>query len=109
MRRIAFAVFAGMALGAVGAFAACPAGPAKPTTPTTRHTKPHPRADNCVNLNAVPQISATIVGAEPPPAVKTPVYGDPVSPAYQGPTLGLTKPDPGVRAAPVIGYKWSLE
>ena len=43
------------------------------------------------------------------PAVKTPVYGDPASPAYQGPTLGLTKPDPGVRAAPVIGYKWSLE
>src|ERR1700722_7498408 len=109
MRRIAFAIFAGAVLTGAGAIAACPVEPVKPAAPTSRHAKQRSRVDNCVNLNAVPQISATIAGAQPPPAAKAPAYSDPASPPYQGPTLGLTKPEPSVRATPMIGYHWSLE
>jgi hypothetical protein len=108
MARIAFAVFLGATLFAGMAQAACTVNP--PNTTNTHQAKKHPPADNCLNLTAVPQISAGVVAAEPAPAVKPPSYIPPTdSGPYQGPTLGMTKPDPGVRAIPTVGYHWSLE
>jgi hypothetical protein len=104
MTRIAFAAFIGIALAGAGAFAACPGNP-----PKSHPAKKREPADSCVNLSAVPQISATIVAAEPAPAAKTSTYSDPTPAHYQGPTLGMSKPDPGVRPIPTIGYHWSLE
>jgi len=75
----------------------------------TRQAKKHPPADNCLNLTAVPQISAGVVAAEPAPAVKQPGYTAPTESPYQGPTLGMSKPDPGVKPIPTVGYHWSLE
>jgi|SRR5271155_1137447 len=104
--RIAFAVFIGLALASAGAFAACPAQLPKTQT---RPAKPHAKADNCVDLGAVPQISSQVVEREPiAPVAKTP-YTLPTSAPYEGPTLGMTKPDPGVRPTPTIGYHWSLQ
>ena len=105
-RRLAFAVFVSIALATAGAVAACP-----PEYPKTHPpSKPHPQANNCVDLNAVPQISEHVVAAEPPvPPSKAPAYVAPTPAQYEGPTLGMTKPDPGVRPAPTIGYHWSLE
>jgi hypothetical protein len=103
---IAFAVFITTALAAAGALAACPAEHPKTQT---HPAKPHPKADNCVDLGAVPQISSQIVEREPTaPIAKTP-YTLPTSAQYEGPTLGMTKPDPGVKPTPTIGYHWSLE
>jgi hypothetical protein len=107
MARIAFAVFMGAILFAGMAQAACTVNP--PTT-NTQQAKKHPPTDNCLNLTAVPQISAGVVAAEPAPTAKTPSYtlpGDGVT--YQGPTLGMSKPDPGVKPIPTVGYHWSLE
>jgi hypothetical protein len=105
MARIAFAVFTGAMLFAGMAQAACTVNP-----PNTQQAKKHPPADNCLNLTAVPQISAGVVAAEPAPAPKAPSYTLPTdSGPYQGPTLGLSKPDPGVKPIPTVGYHWSLE
>jgi len=107
MIRVAFAVFVSLALGGSAALAACPANFAK-----THSAKARAQAESCanhVNLAAVPAISANVVAAEPMPAVKPPTYTDPKPAAYQGPTLGMSKPDPAVRAVPTVGYKWSLE
>jgi hypothetical protein len=104
MVRVAFAVFISLALAHGVATAACPSNP-----PKNHQTKAHAQPDNCVNLNAVPQISANIVAAEPRPAAKPPTYAQPTSAPYEGPTLGMAKPDPGVRAVPTVGYHWSLE
>jgi hypothetical protein len=104
--RIAFAVFIGVALASNGASAAC----SSDAKPKANISKKHVPVDNCVNLSAVPQISAGIVAAEPAPtAPKGPAYTDPTPAKYQGPTLGMSKPDPGVKPVPTIGYKWSLE
>lgn len=104
MGRIAFAVFIATLLAVGTAAAECPGGP-----PDTQAAKPGRHHDKCVNLGGVPQISANIVAAEPAPAVKSPTPADPTSTAYQGPTLGMTKPDPGVKPVPTVGFKWSLE
>jgi hypothetical protein len=105
MTRIAFAVFATITLSGAGALAACPVVSSK-----AHSAKTHTQATNCVNLSAVPQISAQVVAGEPaPPVVKAPAYADPTPAGYEGPTLGLTKPDPGVRPAPTIGYHWQLQ
>jgi hypothetical protein len=97
MIRITFAVFIGLSLSAVGAMAACP------NTPSKAHpTKTHQSGDNCVNLSTVPQISAEVVGGEP-------AYELPSSGPYEGPTAGMTKPDPGVKPAPTVGYHWNLQ
>jgi hypothetical protein len=102
--RIAFAVFLSAALAAGGALGACPE-PVK-----THPVKAHPQANGCVDLNAVPQISAQVVGREPlAPIAKSPAYALPESGPYEGPTLGMAKPDPGVRPTPTVGYHWSLE
>jgi hypothetical protein len=107
MVRIAFAVFMGATLLAGVAQATCTVNP---PNPNTQQTKKHPPADNCLNLTAVPQISAGVVAAEPAPAVKPPSYTPPADGGtYQGPTLGVSKPDPGVRPTPTVGYHWSLE
>jgi hypothetical protein len=103
--RIAFAVFLGAALSGSAAQAACSVNPPN----TTHQPKKQPSADNCLNLTAVPQISAGVVAAEPVPAVKTPGYALPASSPYEGPTLGMSKPDPGVKPIPTVGYHWSLE
>ena len=107
MVRIAFAVFMGAILLTSMAQAACTVNPPKPNT---QQAKKHPPADNCLNLTAVPQISAGVVAAEPAPAVKAPSYVPPPDGGpYQGPTLGMSKPDPGVKPIPTVGYHWSLE
>ena len=105
MVRVAFAVFLSIATVGGGAIAACPDN----NQPKTQTSKKHKPTDNCVNLTVVPQISAQIVAAEPAPVVKTPTYSDPTPAKYEGPTLGMSKPDPAVRAVPTVGYKWSLE
>lgn len=108
MRRIAFAVLAGVALVASGAFAACPQDHLKAKA---HSAKTKSAAGPCVDLNGVPQISEQIIAAEPagvPPA-KRPVYTAPAPAQYVGPTIGLSKPEPGVRPAPTVGYRWSLD
>jgi len=57
----------------------------------------------------LPQISANIAAVERVPASKlaAPVTLDDKS--YTGPSLGLTKPDPGVKPIPTVGYHWSLD
>jgi hypothetical protein len=106
MIRIAFAVFLSLSLAGSAALAGCP-------NPSKAHTaKARAEAQNCasrVNLGAVPAISANVVANEPAPMVKSPTYTDPKPLPYEGPTLGMSKPDPGVRAVPTVGYKWSLE
>ena len=104
MIRIVFAVFIGAALTSSGVFADCPG-----SSPKRHPAKAHMQADNCVNLGAVPQISEHIVATEPAPVAKAPSYSDSTPAKYEGPTLGLTKPEPGVRPAPTVGYHWSLE
>jgi hypothetical protein len=107
MVRIAFAVFMSATLFTGMAQAACAVNP---RATNTQQTKKHPPADNCLNLTAVPQISAGVVAAEPAPAVKAPSYTPPADGGtYQGPTLGMSKPDPGVKPIPTVGYHWSLE
>jgi hypothetical protein len=107
MTRIAFAVFLSLVFVGSAALAACPPISAKPLTAKERLQARH-CADR-VNLGAVPAISAGVVAAEPAPVVKPPTYIDQKPGAYEGPTLGLSKPDPGVRPVPTVGYKWSLE
>ena len=104
--RVAIAVLVSVGLAGSIARAACP-DPAKAHTPKARAA-----ALNCVshvNLGAVPAISANVVADEPAPAARAPTYTDPKPAPYEGPTLGMSKPDPGVRAVPTVGYKWSLE
>jgi len=106
MMRIAFAVFACVLLAYAGtAFADCPTGPAV----TGHHTKKHVPSTGCVNLSGVPEITAGVVAAEPAPLVNRQGYSPPTQNGYEGPTLGLTKPDPGVRPVPTVGYHWRLE
>jgi uncharacterized protein YggE len=107
MIRIAFAVFMSFVLGASAALAACPPLPAKAQTAKQRAQATHCAAG--VNLGAVPAISANVVASEPAPAARAPTYADPAPAAYEGPTLGMSKPDPGVRPVPTVGYHWSLE
>lgn len=109
MIRIAFAVLIGTFLLAGNAIAACPNDPPVKGQPKAPSAKSRVVASNCVDLNTVSQISANIVATEPAPAVKRPTYVEPASKPYEGPTLGMTKPDPGVRATPTVGYHWSLE
>jgi len=104
-QRIAAAVFVSVVLAAMSALAACPA--------PQNHPKPQPKthkpANGCVDFGSLPQLSATIIANEPFPARKVapPVKLD--DKPYNGPTLGLTKPDPGVRPIPTFGYHWSLD
>jgi|HubBroStandDraft_6_1064221.scaffolds.fasta_scaffold418631_2 hypothetical protein len=108
-QRIAFAVFVGAILAATGAVAACPAPPAQPKD---HHAKVQKPSNDCVDFNTLPQISEHIVAAEPAaaPIKATPLAPlGPDNPVYNGPTLGLSKPEPGVRPAPTVGYKWSLD
>jgi hypothetical protein len=108
-QRIAFAVVVGAILASTGVFAACPAQPVQPKAP---HAKVHKPGNDCVDFNALPQISEHIVAAEPAsaPVKATPAVPLlPDNPVYNGPTLGLSKPEPGVRPAPTVGYKWSLD
>ena len=102
---IAFAVFVGVALASSGAVAMCPVQPA--------HPKPHVKAQkpptDCVDLNGLPQISANIVAIEHPPAPKAAAPVDLGDKPYTGPSLGLTKPDPGVKPTPTVGFHWSLD
>ena len=104
---IAFAVVAAAILASTAAVAACPA-----PQPKDHHAKAHKPSNDCVDFDTLPQISEHIVAAEPgaAPAKAAPVAPPlPDNPAYNGPTLGLSKPDPGVRPAPTVGYKWSLD
>ena len=104
-QRIAFAVLLGAVLASTGALAACPAPPT--------HPKPHEKAqkplNGCVDFNALPQISANIAAIEPPPPPKRATPFDLGDKPYTGPSLGLTKPEPGVKPTPTFGYHWSLD
>jgi hypothetical protein len=105
MVRLAFAVFLSTMLAGGAASASCP----NDSKPKAHQAQLRQHADNCVDLNAVSQISADVVAAEPTPIVKTPTYTEPTSAKYEGPTLGMSKPDPGVKPVPTVGYHWSLE
>jgi hypothetical protein len=76
------------------------------------HTIPRQKtnapSDPCIDFSAVPQISANVVATTPAPGAKQPTYSLPTV-GYEGPTLGLTKPDPAHLPTPTIGYKWRLE
>ena len=104
-QRIAFAVLLSAVLASTGALAACPA-------PKT-HPKPHEKAQkplsSCLNFNDLPQISADIVAIEPLPAPKPATPFDLGDKPYTGPSLGLTKPEPGVKPTPTFGYHWSMD
>jgi hypothetical protein len=114
MIRIAFTVFVGTFLLSVSAIAAC-----SDDQLSNSHVKAHQaktRApSNCLDLNAVPQISANIVTTERATPVKQPTYSLQTATPYEGPTLGVTKPDPGLapvtkpQPAPTIGYRWQLQ
>jgi outer membrane murein-binding lipoprotein Lpp len=103
---IAVALFVGATVVASGALAACPSHSTK-----THTVKSHRLANNCVDLNAVPQITSQIVAGEPvASAAKSPAYEPLSTPSkYEGPTLGMTKTEPGVRPSPTVGYRWNLE
>jgi hypothetical protein len=102
---IAFAVFLGVALAGSGAVAACAIQPVHPKT----HVKAQKPPADCVDLNGLPQISANIVAIERPPAPKAAAPVDLGDKPYTGPSLGLTKPDPGVKPTPTVGFHWSLD
>ena len=104
-QRIAAAVFVSAVLVAGGALAGCPAPPIHPKPQAKMHKPPN----GCVDFNSLSQLSATIVANEPLPAHKVAPPVNPDDNPYNGPTLGLTKPDPGVRPTPTFGYHWSLD
>lgn len=105
MNRIAFAVFVSAVVAVAGnAIAACP-----DLQPQAHQTKKPSKTPPCVSLGAVPQISAQVVAGEPAPVAKPKTYEGLPSTPYQGPILGLVKPDPGVKPVPTVGFHWSLE
>ena len=106
MIRIAFAVWMSAVFFAGMAQAGCVVTSANTHGHWAKKAVP---ANNCLNLMGVPQISAGVVAAEPAPPVKAPSYAPPASVPYEGPTLGMSKPDPGVKPTPTVGYHWSLE
>lgn len=102
---IAIAVFVALLSAGAGANAACPPHPDK-----SQAVKSHQKSTNCVDLNGVPQITSQVVAGEPAGSIgKVPGYEPPTATKYEGPTLGLTKPEPGVRPTPTVGYHWNLE
>jgi hypothetical protein len=108
-QRVAFAVFS-MCIGAVsaaGAQADCPVPSAQPYN----HAKAQKPIKGCVDLNSLPQISAQIVAREPlaAPGKTPPQPPDADKTPYTGPSVGLTKLDPGVKPTPTVGYRWSLD
>ena len=110
MIRIAFAVFIGTFLASGDAMAACANNPPSNSHTKARPTKTRSASDYCLDLNAVPQISANVVATEPAPVVKQPSYSLPTPAPYEGPILGVTKPDPGMKLpSPTIGYHWQLQ
>ncbi len=104
-RRIASAAFIAAALAAAGAFAACPQNGQK-SKPHTAKTRP---AAGCIDLSTVPQISDHVVAAVPAGPIAKKQYSPPAATRYEGPTVGLSKLEPGVKPAPTVGYHWSLE
>jgi hypothetical protein len=106
MGRVVFAVLLSAILaGAGSAMAACP-----DTQPPSQQAKKSAANTPCLSLGAVPQISAQVVAGEPAPVVKPRTYeGLPAEKPYEGPRLGLTKPDPAVRPVPTVGFHWTLD
>lgn len=90
MRAAACAVVIAASLSAgAAALAACP--PSK-----TR---------NCIDFNAVPQISQDVVASEPTAKVPKKGWEPDKKGAYTGPTVGAV---PGVHRAPEVGYRWAI-
>jgi len=105
MGRVAFALLISAILaGAGSALAACP-----DTQPNSQQTRKSSANTPCLSLGAVPQISAQVVAGEPAPAVKQKTYEGLPAQTYEGPRLGLTKPDPAVRPVPTVGFHWTLD
>lgn len=107
MRHIALAVFVGSLLAGGNSMAACSNDQLGNNHATARQ-KIHEPSDPCIDFSAVPQISANVVATTPAAAAKPPTYSLPTV-GYEGPTLGLTKPDPAHLPTPTIGYQWRLE
>jgi len=117
---IAFAVAAGVMLMTAGAFAACQVAPTQPAK-AKQGVKPPKPDPHCIDLTGLPQISEHIVTREPGPApVKAPGADFEPTASSNSPTatnslsfgglaVGLTKPDPGVRPVPTVGYHWTLD
>lgn len=109
MIRVVLAIFIGLFSSGGNAIAACTNAPSGDTSAQPHPKKAQSPSDYCLNLNAVPQISANVVASEPVAAVKQPTYSLPTAP-YEGPTVGLSKPDPGAKLpTPTIGYHWQLQ
>lgn len=104
-QHLAVAILLSAGLAGTGALAACPVPPNQQKLPA----KTHKPATGCIDFNGLPQISATIVGVEPLSAHKVATPVNPDDKPYNGPTLNLTKPEPGVRPTPTVGYHWSLD
>lgn len=100
-QRIAYAVFLSAVVVSTGALAACP-------TPLAHH-KTNKTPSRCLDLSALPQISANIVGTQPIGASKPAAPANIDDQFYTGPKVGLTKPEPGVKPTPTVGYHWSLD
>jgi len=110
-RRVLVAILIGASLASTSAFAVCPTDePKHQTHPTKTHTQDNvqPKTNDCVDFDAVPQISAKVVADEHlPQPVNHPAASEPATPAYTGPTVGMAAP--GVKPAPTIGYRWSID
>ena len=91
---VSAAIVAASLLAGSPAWSACPAG----QSPS--------QSRNCVNLDGVPQISQQIVADERIATVpKTAPAAEP-TPAYTGPSLGVSKM---LRRAPTVGYRWAID
>jgi hypothetical protein len=87
---VSAAIVAASVLGGSTAWSACPPGQSR----------------NCLNLDPVPQISQQIVAGERIAAPPKIAPAAAPTPAYTGPTIGLSRT---VRQAPTVGYRWSLD
>jgi len=103
---IAVVLFISAAFIGTSALGACPPDNAKPQSSVAKKT---PTKRDCLNLDTLPQISDHVASAKRPTTKARSTYVPPSEQKYEGPTLGLTKPEPGVMPVPVIGYRWSLE
>ena len=100
-KRLALSASLGTVLLSTAVLGACPG--------TGAHPKTNNALTSCLDLSTVPQISGNIVATQPLPAAKTATPIDLDDKPYTGPKVGLTKPEPGVKPTPTVGYHWSLD
>jgi hypothetical protein len=105
VQRVSIVVVIGTMIASASAFGGCPSPPIKAKTHAAKVRTP---ANDCVDFGMVPQVSQQIVASEhiATPAKPSPDR-EPANQPYTGPTVGTAAA--GVRPAPTIGYKWSLD